>query len=765
MTPAYLERLGLDQEADERAIRRAYARELKQIDQEAEPAAFQSLREAYEAALGWAQWRKEEAQDNITAAQQEAVPGAAAEAMPSAEAQAPEPPPYADQANAAFAAFLQHIAAPEAARATSTFWLAQLERSLDELFSIDARELFEYHIATLLTQGRGPGPGPGQGWQPGHEMLLVAATATFHWKEDRRRLYRLGMAGALLDRALEEHAMFSLQKETARAQQSKLITRLRDPRPPSTGELIGTQATLAWLQANYSAWLSIITNLEAIPRWRQAYDAVPGWRRKLSPAGWGKQGSDTWELQTSFSWKWLWLLLIVGLVRMCTNFSSDKPKPPPAPPQQTAAQPRMSGDYLAQGDAYLNNQKFDDAIDSYNRVLDRNANNYMAWIGRGLAYLGLDDDLQAEQDFNQAATLDNDNHALYTARGKLAMFRQQPAQAVASYSKAIALLTNGDLHLLSLRADAYDHLDDSKHALEDVNAMIKAQPDLPWRVYTERLRLMQQQGQMAAMARQAEATLSRFHTEPAVYSTIAELYRSQMLDRQARAVIERAIKALPKEASFLLMRAALRPAGDLAGRRADLVRASAMDAQSIEAVQQQVDLELGAGNPPAAASVVASAIQRWSKQDANWPGLLALRGVVTARQGRQSAAEQDFSDALKAASKPWQMNNICWIMAVRNVSLPTALFICNAALEISPNHTAALDSRGLVLLRMGRNQDALASYEAALRNRNHYYHSLLGRGLARQRLGDQAGGEADVRTALRRQPLLRRDYLAYGFKV
>lgn len=62
--PDCLERLELAPGADERQVRRAYARELKRIDQQNDLAGFQYLRECYETALAWAQ---DEVQDEARA--------------------------------------------------------------------------------------------------------------------------------------------------------------------------------------------------------------------------------------------------------------------------------------------------------------------------------------------------------------------------------------------------------------------------------------------------------------------------------------------------------------------------------------------------------------------------------------------------------------------------------------------------------------------------------------------------------------------------
>lgn len=81
--------LGLDADADERAIKRAYAAKLKTVRPDEDPEGFQRLNEAYRAALRWAQSRV--AQENGSAAG--AVAAAPAIVVPAAQEDAATPAP------------------------------------------------------------------------------------------------------------------------------------------------------------------------------------------------------------------------------------------------------------------------------------------------------------------------------------------------------------------------------------------------------------------------------------------------------------------------------------------------------------------------------------------------------------------------------------------------------------------------------------------------------------------------------------------------
>lgn len=353
LPPPFLQHLGLRDDADERAIRRAYAQQLKQIDQEAEPEAFQALREAYETAMGWANYVQQRAQATAQEVQQ----------VPDAEAPQPVSTPVAPapEVTDEAAASRVRLAESETIARTVLDELQErlklrppedlpggrklLEGVLDDprLLDLDAQFLFEWGVASILAQG----------WKPGHEFLFGPAMTCFKWREDRSRLLRLGHAGHFIDVAVRELEMYDRQVDTQRAPQRDLIRRLRSPRRPSDRELIQKLPLAEQLCATWPNWLHVITNTQNILKWRQWDTEVPRWRRAVTgkPNGTvakarkapGANAGGGQSRQSPAGIFFLVLLVLGGLGQMLSsNKSSSSNYTPPTASYPRLADPRQS---------------------------------------------------------------------------------------------------------------------------------------------------------------------------------------------------------------------------------------------------------------------------------------------------------------------------------------------------------------------------------------------------------------------------------------
>jgi tetratricopeptide (TPR) repeat protein len=106
-------------------------------------------------------------------------------------------------------------------------------------------------------------------------------------------------------------------------------------------------------------------------------------------------------------------------------------------------------------------------------------------------------------------------------------------------------------------------------------------------------------------------------------------------------------------------------------------------------------------------------------------------------------------------------NYRCWDRAILG-RLELAMADCNQALQLRPGDANALDSRGLVYLKLGKFDDAIADYDAALKINPRIAASLYGRGIAKQRKGDSAGGDADVAAGKAMRASIADDFKRYG---
>jgi predicted aspartyl protease/tetratricopeptide (TPR) repeat protein len=102
--------------------------------------------------------------------------------------------------------------------------------------------------------------------------------------------------------------------------------------------------------------------------------------------------------------------------------------------------------------------------------------------------------------------------------------------------------------------------------------------------------------------------------------------------------------------------------------------------------------------------------------------------------------------------QPIALNGRCWTRALADRDLPLAMKDCNAALR-RQKAGSFFDSRGLVELRMGQYDRAIADYTEALQFAPRTAWSLYGRGLARRHRNDPSS-KGDLDTAVAIDPTL-----------
>lgn len=171
---------------------------------------------------------------------------------------------------------------------------------------------------------------------------------------------------------------------------------------------------------------------------------------------------------------------------------------------------------------------------------------------------------------------------------------------------------------------------------------------------------------------------------------------------------------------------------------------------------------------PAAAAQLKSDLDAVSRLAAPGAAVRLTLASMYRRLGNYPAALGQIDEWLQshplAHDQAIGLNDRCWLRATANRELHKALRDCDRALDLTP-HAAhaqasrivralptstrldALDSRGLVYLRLGRPRAAISDYDAALDGNPNIADSLYGRGLAEMRLGREARARKDLAAA------------------
>jgi tetratricopeptide (TPR) repeat protein/transglutaminase-like putative cysteine protease len=423
-----------------------------------------------------------------------------------------------------------------------------------------------------------------------------------------------------------------------------------------------------------------------------------------------------------------------------------------------AATPTDAYGFVARGNLLMARDRQDEAIADFTRALALEPKDVWALADRAFAHLWKNDAAAATVDLDAAAAIDPRNVVIFRARGLMAERKGASADAIAAFSRALELEPD-DSFSLGHRVTAYRTAGDVAHALADSAALLKLKPD--WTDgYLLRANLLRGSGRTDEALAEAAAATAANPDDVYAHVVAARIYAVYHKQAEAMREYDRAI-AIKPESYIYLNRSLTREKEDLAGRRADIEAALKLDPKSSDALTAKARL-IDDGGDRAAAIAAWTAALAASPEDSD---MLIGRGIAYVRAGQDAPAERDFAAARARNAEPVALNNMCWTKAIAGVALQSALEDCDLALGKAPDTPGFLDSRGLVLLRLGRIDEAIAAYDKALAKRPSQPSSLFGRAAAWAKKGDKARSDADVAAALKADPNVRSEFERYGIRI
>jgi tetratricopeptide (TPR) repeat protein/transglutaminase-like putative cysteine protease len=400
-----------------------------------------------------------------------------------------------------------------------------------------------------------------------------------------------------------------------------------------------------------------------------------------------------------------------------------------------------AADYVRSGAILARHDEYHAALADFDAALALDSRDASALANRGISYFWRGHKARARADFNAALRIDPHTWVALNGQGLLALYAGNEAGAIAAFTAAMRVHPKDDGFACPLRAQAYWSEGKTEKALADYSEAIRLRPAATG-FYWYRAALLSEEGKKAEALRQAQLIIAANPKLPGAYLAAGVIYMSFGERERAKAAFDRALSVAPPVAQTYLLRAAYRPWTDLAGKRADVERALKLDPKSARALAMLAQVQMASGRYAEAARSLTEV-----KGTPGNPELLTQRGIAYEKEGQTALAQADFTRALAHAKAAVTFNNVCWELATADVRLASAQNDCNTAVAKDPGEPNFLDSRGFVLMRLGRYHRAIASYDAALKLDPLQADSLYGRGICELRLGEENRGHADIRKA------------------
>lgn len=353
---------------------------------------------------------------------------------------------------------------------------------------------------------------------------------------------------------------------------------------------------------------------------------------------------------------------------------------------QNRATTSDAADLVSRGFRELEELRYLQARDDFDRAIAADPNYAPAHAGRAIVLIDLDRLDQAEVELATASRLDENAFATLRGLGYLNLARGRLDDAVRFFTRSLEIQPANSVSLRQ-RALAYAGLARMDDALADLDRALRDNPDNQFLLHT-RARMLAVAGRreeaIAAMSRAVAADTGNFF----LTTMQGDMLTRYGLGEDAATAYRTAL------ASLIAFVAAERGA-----YRTTFVDRHLGLLGRLGRVREGLDL--------------ADAHMRSVAYD---PTILALRCTLRLEASRE---------------------------------LPLALQDCNLAVQYSPRHTGALTARALLYLKLQMWPEAEHDFAQVIEVDRRDAGALFGRGLARIARGDRAGGERDLAAARR----------------
>jgi predicted aspartyl protease/Flp pilus assembly protein TadD len=266
---------------------------------------------------------------------------------------------------------------------------------------------------------------------------------------------------------------------------------------------------------------------------------------------------------------------------------------------------------------------------------------------------------------------------------------------------------------------------------------------------------------------QQSAAVAEVAADPAQYARLGAALASRHEFERALADLSKAIELDPKESEYLYARAKIyMQTGQVASALADLDAVFALKPEFRDAYISRAEIRLGQMNKAGALADLDAAAASAPPQ-----------GDVRLSLASLYAAAENFAAAIKQldlwieshpvdARFAGALGERCYLKALQNQDLSSGLSDCNRAMALAdmrnPDNAVLWANRGMVRLRQGAYDKAIADFDDSLGRQPKNVRALYGRGVARIRENKLKDGESDIDAAVRLSPQIRENLQPLG---